>query len=151
MNTDSQASEVVAKYDGIKNVRGFHVAGGDSLKLSGFCVGEDGQVYSAKFGKKKCKLESPFKIESPQVIRTYLYENHLSACSKDGLLQVWDINSSKQVWKSRILPHDELDLAIPIYETDLATRDGRHYYVTTAFGEVREYDIRRQKRPTGIH
>ncbi len=45
--------------------------------------------------------------------------------SKDQLLQIWDINDQKQIqskkpkWMAKNLPNDELDLKIPIWDTDV--------------------------------
>lgn len=50
------------------------------------------------------------------------------------------------------VPNDELDLAVPIYDTSMAqcTIDalGRVLAVSTAYGEVRMYDVRASKRAT---
>ena len=46
------------------------------------------------------------------------------------------------IWQARNLPNDELDLQIPIFDTDASFLDQNHIVVTTAYGEVREYDIR---------
>lgn len=71
--------------------------------------------------------------------------------SKDQLLQLWDINNAdKPVWVARNLPNDELSLQIPIWDVDVEwlSRTNAHSLVTcTAYCDVREYDIRRPRKP----
>lgn len=55
--------------------------------------------------------------------------------------------SDKPKWQARNLPNDELDLQIPIFDTDIAYLDNNHIAAITAYGEIREYDIRGQRRP----
>jgi hypothetical protein len=48
------------------------------------------------------------------------------------------------------LPNDELDLAIPIWDTDLVYLSSVNQYsiaTCTAYCDVREYDLRGQKKP----
>ena len=67
---------------------------------------------------------------------------------KDTLLQLWDINDQKKpVWQARNLPNDELDLQIPIYDTDICHLNEHLICVTTGYGDVRDYDTRGQRRP----
>ena len=51
------------------------------------------------------------------------------------------------------MPNDELDLAVPIYDTSMtqcsgADPMGRVLATSTAFGEIREYDVRASRRAT---
>jgi hypothetical protein len=48
------------------------------------------------------------------------------------------------------LPNDELDLVIPIWDTDIAYLSGSNLYsfvVCTAYSDIREYDPRAGRRP----
>jgi len=66
------------------------------------------------------------------------------------LLQLWDVSRDKEkkpLWQARNLPNDELDLQIPIFDTDLCYLSANNLVAVTAFGDVREYDIRGQRRP----
>ena len=56
-------------------------------------------------------------------------------------------------WSARNVPNDELDLAVPIYDTCMdqclgADPMGRILAVSTAYGDIREYDVRASRRPT---
>lgn len=81
--------------------------------------------------------------------------------SKDQTVQLWDINAvstgaikefkgvQQPMWHAKNLPNDHLDLAIPIFDTDLIFLSdvGPFNLVTcTGYGEIREYDTR-QKKP----
>ena len=58
------------------------------------------------------------------------------------------LGSTKPKWQARNLPNDELDLQIPIWDTNLCFINANSLAVTTAYGDVREYDIRSgQRRP----
>jgi len=67
-------------------------------------------------------------------------------CSKGALLQLWDTEKGCQIWKAKNLPNDELDLAIPIWDTDAAMKGPSQIATCTAYGELRAYDTK-QKRP----
>lgn len=66
-------------------------------------------------------------------------------------MQVWDVNNNKAPkWTARNLPNDELDLKIPVWDTDLAflSRSNSHSLVAcTAYSEIREYDTRGPRKP----
>ena len=78
--------------------------------------------------------------------------NQVAIACKDTLLQIWDVSlqSTKPHWQARNLPNDELDLQIPIFDNELCFLDANHLVATTAYGDIREYDIRGQRRPV-IH
>ncbi len=52
------------------------------------------------------------------------------------------------MWQARNLPNDELDLQIPIYDTDICHLNENFICVTTGYGDVRDYDTRGQRRPS---
>lgn len=64
--------------------------------------------------------------------------------SKNHLLQVWDISTDKKTpkWQARNLPNDELDLQIPIWDTDLCYLSANNFCSVTAYGDIREYDLK---------
>lgn len=81
----------------------------------------------------------------------------LTVLSKDTPVQIWDVGHQKSdatapAWMAKNVPNDELDLRVPIYDTSLAqcASDpfGRVLAVSTAFGEIRTYDVRASKRAT---
>jgi len=67
-------------------------------------------------------------------------------------MQIWNINDfgAKPKWQCRNLPNDELDLKIPIWDTDMEwlSRTNAYSLVTcTAYCDVREYDTRGPRKP----
>ncbi|KZV72890.1 hypothetical protein PENSPDRAFT_575348 [Peniophora sp. CONT] len=54
-----------------------------------------------------------------------------------------------ETWRARNVPNDSLSLRQPVRNTTLAFLNGRDGFlaVGTAFGDVRRYDVRAQKRP----
>ncbi|EOD41917.1 hypothetical protein EMIHUDRAFT_194512 [Emiliania huxleyi CCMP1516] len=67
---------------------------------------------------------------------------------------VWSLEAGKAVWRARNLPNDELDLAVPIWLTDLKVAEGGrllatgHGFVASRLrGEVRLYDTSAQRKP----
>ena len=65
-------------------------------------------------------------------------------------MQVWDIadaDRKQPKWQARNLPNDELDLAIPIFDTDVCYLTNTSVCTCTGYGDVREYDIRGPRRP----
>ena len=83
------------------------------------------------------------------VHKSYLADEKLIALSKGSTLQVWDINTSKQTYLAKNVPHDELDLEVPIYDTGLTFTDNTNNVVAvcTGYGAIRHYDFRAGKRP----
>ena len=65
-------------------------------------------------------------------------------------LVLYNIEEKKIEFKGKNLPNDELNLKIPIYDTDIveAKNNPRLNYVSTAFGEIRLYDKKASPRPS---
>jgi ribosome biogenesis protein NSA1 len=52
------------------------------------------------------------------------------------------------VWQAKNVANDELDLQVPIWDTDSCFIENKVVATCTAYGDVREYHIRKQKKPT---
>jgi ribosome biogenesis protein NSA1 len=58
------------------------------------------------------------------------------------------MDKTKPKWQARNLSNDELDLQIPIWDTDICYLSNSNVCAVTAYGEVREYDLKHgQRRP----
>jgi ribosome biogenesis protein NSA1 len=69
---------------------------------------------------------------------------------KENELQVFDIASEKVEWKAKNVPNNFLDLRLPVWVTDLQflrNSNDRKIAICTAYGQVRLYDVRAQRRP----
>ena len=63
---------------------------------------------------------------------------------------LYSIEKEKIEFKGKNLPHDELGLKIPIYDTDVVEikNNPRLNYVSTAYGEIRFYDKKASPKPS---
>lgn len=91
-------------------------------------LNEDYHLGDAKIFKVSNKL---------QTIKNNRNQLEFFCLFKDSPIQIYDING-KQVWKAKNLPHDELDLKVNMWDTDVVQlkSNPNHFYVSTAYGEV---------------
>ncbi|KAG1651012.1 WD repeat-containing protein 74 [Nymphon striatum] len=68
---------------------------------------------------------------------------------KENLLKVWDLNTSKSIFKAKNVPNNWLDIRIPIWVTDIQYLNGGDKIITsTGTHTVRLYDTKtRQRKP----
>ena len=96
--------------------------------------------------EKKETITKQFNIlgDQPSFMKVNQFvKTQLLIGSKDYLLQIWDVNQKdKPFWQSRNLPNDDLDLKVPIWDTDATFFAEKNFAVCTAFCDVREYDLR---------
>lgn len=64
-------------------------------------------------------------------------------------LNVFDLEAQKSIFKSKNVPHDNLQLEVPIWESDLTFVNNSDKYLATCsrYGYIRFYDYRVQRRP----
>jgi len=72
------------------------------------------------------------------------------ALYKNSPLVLYNIQEKKIEFKGKNLPNDELNLSIPMYDTDIieVKNNPRLNYVSTAYGEIRLYDKKASPRPS---
>lgn len=69
-------------------------------------------------------------------------------CGEKGMLaSVIDVENTTEIWRARNVPLDTLNMEVPIWDKDGSWIDENSFTVSTAYGHVRIYDIRAQKRP----
>lgn len=68
---------------------------------------------------------------------------------EDAPLALYDITTKQFSWKAKNLPNDELGLRIPMYDTNACQSDNKPsvVYVSTAYGDIRTYDIKAKNIP----
>ena len=69
---------------------------------------------------------------------------------KENEAQVYCVETGKVIWTAKNVGNNFLDLREPVWVTDLAflpEEDQRKLAICTAYGQVRLYDIRAQRRP----
>eukprot|EP01029_Cantina_marsupialis_P005911 TRINITY_DN1640_c0_g1_i2.p1 TRINITY_DN1640_c0_g1~~TRINITY_DN1640_c0_g1_i2.p1 ORF type:complete len:429 (+),score=143.46 TRINITY_DN1640_c0_g1_i2:169-1287(+) len=93
---------------------------------------------------------------SPKLIHTMkIAENdkHMAIGGEKYNVQVWDLETQKIVFNGRNVPHDFLDLEVPIKTRCMdiikSSEDGLHHTIVTGdlLGNIRVTDTKRQKRP----
>lgn len=64
-------------------------------------------------------------------------------------LKVFDLGAQKQIFKSKNVPHDNLQLEVPVWDSDLSFVNNSDTCLATCsrYGYIRFYDYREQRRP----
>jgi hypothetical protein len=90
-----------------------------------------------------------FKINSPNIqgIHNLPNDKEIVCLFKNSPMQIFDISLNKINWKAKNVPHDELDLPVPIFDTCAACVNENQIYVTTAYGQIRFYDRKAKNKP----
>jgi len=65
-------------------------------------------------------------------------------------LKLWEIETKQLVWTAKNVPHDFLDMRVPIWINDLEflTETPDCIALVSAYHQIQLYDIRKQRRPT---
>ena len=72
-----------------------------------------------------------------QKIKLY-QQNEVFSIYKNAPFTIYDINSNKITFKAKNLPHDELDLKVDMWDTDILnlSKSVNSIFTSTAYGEV---------------
>lgn len=84
------------------------------------------------------------------VMRQCNFNRKLIATGGKGLpncLQVYDLETVKRLFKSKNLPNDQLQLEVPVWDTDVSFIDENRLVTCSRYGYIRMYDTRTQRRP----
>lgn len=75
--------------------------------------------------------------------------NLIAAGGKDrkNNLKVIDLTSAKTIFETKNVANDELDLEVPIWDTDFSFLSSTTVATCSRYGYVRFYDIKKQRRP----
>ncbi len=88
---------------------------------------------------------------TPELTRArHLSGGIVGVTSKEAVIQLWDVGKETRVWKARNVPHDELNMPVPMHDTDFCcdpTNPLHSFVCCTADGHLREYDRRVKARP----
>ncbi len=92
----------------------------------------DSEMEITNYVKFETGIKNLFALENSS------QPNEIFCLNKRTSLQIYDSVTNKICWKSKNLPNDELDLMVPIWDTDLAQNKSNHnlFYTSTAFGNV---------------
>lgn len=94
----------------------------------------DEDLEISNYNEFETGLKNLFSIKNSYV------ENEIFCLGKKSVLQVYDFEQNKITWRSKNVPNDELDLMVPIWDTDLTQNKSNPniFYTSTAFGNVRD-------------
>ena len=109
-----------------------------------------GDIIISKTGDIYQNQKPSFKVtmhEKGNAVCGARFDDKLAVGSKNQVVQVWDVNQKKQMWIGRNLAHDELELPIPIWDTDMVWLNSHSLLACTAYSDVREYDTRGPRKP----
>lgn len=64
-------------------------------------------------------------------------------------LKVFDLEAQKQIFSTKNVPHDNLQLEVPVWDSDMAFVNNSEHCLATCsrHGYIRLYDYRQQRRP----
>ncbi|KAM8713789.1 hypothetical protein ACLKA7_014024 [Drosophila subpalustris] len=119
----------------------------------------DGQIQSMSLAAEEEAEEEP--ATASVIIKTGDQMDHLRQCptatnivatggkARQNNLKVYDLSADgKQIFNSKNLPNDYLQLEVPVWDSDIGFVDGPNVLATCSrHGYVRLYDTRKQRRP----
>lgn len=119
----------------------------------------NGQIQSVSLEAEEDLEEQP--AAAPVIINTGDQMDHLRQCptathivatggkARQNNLKVYDLSADgKQIFNSKNLPNDYLQLEVPVWDSDIGFVDGPNVLATCSrHGYVRLYDTRKQRRP----
>lgn len=66
---------------------------------------------------------------------------------KQNALKLWDLETEKQLFTAKNVPPTELQLEVPVWESDISFIDEQSLATCSRHGYLRLYDTRSQRRP----
>jgi ribosome biogenesis protein NSA1 len=74
-------------------------------------------------------------------------KNLVALGGKERDLDLFDCEDKKVVWQAKNVPHDNLNLRVPIWITAIDILDANTIVTGTAYKHIRVYDVRTNQRP----
>ena len=101
----------------------------------------DGNLKVLSFDDEiKLKVEQSFEDCLPKNLQKLKFykEKEIFSIFKHAPFHIYDINTNKVSFRAKNLPHDDLDLKVDMWDTDIIYLKGNPncIYTSTAFGEV---------------
>lgn len=88
----------------------------------------------------KLRTEENFTDQIPNNLQRlkHYQSGELFSVFKNAPFSIYDINANKVSFKAKNLPHDELDLKVSMWDTDIVnlSNNPNAIYTSTAYGEV---------------
>jgi ribosome biogenesis protein NSA1 len=153
-----RADKVIRTFDCQKNVfseTDLEVPG-DGKSIVGLTWNDESIIAATDVGKIHILLN-----ETPSVIETGDNLSKMRSCKQNknivavggkerkNNLKIFDLESKKEIFSCKNVPHDTLQLEVPVWESDLCFVNDNEFCLSTCsrYGYVRFYDRRQQRRP----
>jgi ribosome biogenesis protein NSA1 len=93
--------------------------------------------------------EVEIKTQKLQSLRDAASTQEVFCLFKDTPISIYDLEKGDFSWRAKNVPNDELDLKVPIFDTDVAysKQSPNLFYTATGYGEIRTYDRKTRPRP----
>ena len=102
-------------------------------------------------GKVSITIDITTKAQTSLAVVTpydLLNSSFVAVGGKELDLALWDVQTATQTFQAKNVPHDKLDMRLPVWIKDIAFVDSPSVCVTgTAYGQLRLYDICASRRP----
>ena len=134
------------KFEANKNNNAIIINGTSDNKLNIVSFNEDNEFVGSSI---YTPLESS-NITLKRISNSLFNKDSVYALYKNTPLVLYNIQNQKIEFKGKNLPNDELNLTIPMHDTDVVEvkNNPRLNYVSTAYGEIRLYDKKASPRPS---
>ena len=88
-------------------------------------------------------------IKLNTVVNSFYNSESVYALYENTPMLLFNVEQKKIEFKAKNLPHDELNLKIPIYDTCAVEvkSNPRNVYVSTGYGDIRLYDMKASAKP----
>ena len=134
------------KFEVNKNNNAIIINGTSDNKLNIVSFNEDNEFEGSSI---YTPLESS-NITLKRISNSLFNKDSVYALYKNTPLVLYNIQNQKIEFKGKNLPNDELNLTIPMHDTDVVEvkNNPRLNYVSTAYGDIRLYDKKASPRPS---
>jgi len=97
----------------------------------------------------KLTEELEIKTKNLHIIKDAANTQEIICLFKDTPISIYNLETNEFTWRAKNLPNDEFDLKIPVWDVDVAftKQNSEIIYTATAYGDIRQYDIRCKPRP----
>ena len=149
-NKDIYNISSTLKFPSIENKNPIFINGtsGDNLNIVSF--DEEQKLNNSSIHFPFDTSNKNLKIKLRYVSNSIYNKNSIYILYQNSPFHLYNIQEKKIEFKAKNLPNDELNLRIPMHDTDIVEvkNNPRLNYISTVFGEIRLYDKKASPRPS---
>lgn len=124
-------------------------------KITGLCsfsnhtiaAHENGKIVYFKRSKAADEVELCGNISRMRQCKDQLNLVAVGGKDRNNNLKIVDLSTKKTIFTSKNIPNDELDLEVPVWDTDMGFLSPKAVATCSRYGYVRVYDTSKQRRP----